>query len=90
MASNKQKVTHGVPQGSILGRTLFSLHVNDLPKSNVRLFADDTIMIVSDNSLDKLNNTANNDTKIINKWLTSNKLNLNVSKTSFMFFHLRK
>ena len=49
------KVTCGVPQGSILGRALFSLYVNDLPKfteSSVRLFADDKIMIMSDNSLD--------------------------------------
>ena len=33
-------------------------------------------MIMSDNSLDKLNNTANNEAKKIDKWLTSNKLTL--------------
>ena len=47
-------------------------------------------MIMSDNSLDKLNNTANNEAKIIEKWLTSNKLTLNVSKTSFMLFSRKK
>ena len=36
--------------------------------------------------LEKLNNTANNQAKIIDKWLTSNKLTLNISKTSFMLF----
>ena len=53
IASSKQKVTCGVPQGSILGPTLFSLYVNNLPKItefSVRLFADDTVMIMSDNS----------------------------------------
>ena len=93
IASNKQKVTCGVPQGSILGPTLFSLYVNDLPQftePSVRLFADDTIMIMSDNSLDNLNNTANNDAKITDKWLTSNKLALNTSKTSFMLFSTKK
>ena len=42
--------------GSILSPTLFSLYVNDLPKItefSVRLFADDTVMIMSDNSLEK-------------------------------------
>ena len=70
-------MTCGVPQGSILGSTLFSLYVNDLLKItefSVRLFGDDTVMIMSDNSLGKLNNAANNEAKIIDEWLTSNKL----------------
>ena len=93
IASSKQKVTCGVPQGSILGPTLFSLYVNDLPKItefSVRLFADDTVLIMSDNSLEKLNNAANNEAKIIDEWLTSKKLTLNTSKTCFMLFSPKK
>ena len=41
---------------------------------------------MSDNGLDKLNNTANNKATIIDKWLTSSKLALNPSQTSFMLF----
>ena len=38
-------VTSGIPQGSVLGPTLFTLFVNDMPQqvsSCVKLFADDT------------------------------------------------
>ena len=43
-------VLYGVPQGSVLGPCLFLMYISDMPdsiKSNIRLFADDTIMYLT-------------------------------------------
>ena len=80
----------GVPQGSVLGPTLFLLYINDLCKVSESLkfilFADDTNIFYTNKSYNKLFSVVNEELCKLSEWFRLNKLTLNVSKTNYMLF----
>ena len=86
--STERLIKCGVPQDSILGPLFFLLYINDLPqclnKTKPRLFADDTNLTASGDSITDLETAVNSDLENLRKWLIANKLSLNVAKTEFM------
>ena len=78
----------GVPQGSILSPTLFSIFINDLLSSTTFLqshaYADDTVFYGSDSSTGILCRKAQNDINVINQWCIDNGMFINANKFHFI------
>ena len=72
---------------------LFLLYVNDLPncldQAKPSMFADDTSITASSESVEELEALLNSDLDNIYQWLVANKLTLNVSKTEYMIIFSR-
>ena len=86
--SNIETLQCGVPQGSCLGPLLYSIFVNDMPyvleNAGMGIYADDTTMYVSSDSIEHVNEVLQQELKLVSEWITENKLKLNVLKTKCM------
>jgi hypothetical protein len=90
VCSTHEKITCGVPQGSILGPLLFLLYINDMCNVSDILFpilyADDSNVFISGKNVDNLMALMNIEISKIVSWLDCNKLSLNINKSNFMLF----
>jgi hypothetical protein len=81
-----------VPQGSLLGPTLFNIYINDLPYIEsdnnvaVSIYADDTSVTVRSGSIQLAVNKLNHVFKILEPWLEKWRIKVNASKCSATLF----
>lgn len=84
-------VLHGIPQGSVIGPLLFNLYTNDIYNfiSDILVFmyADDTTLFITSDSLQETKNISNVAINRLYEWFCSNKLSLNENKTNLLLFH---
>ena len=71
-AFDRARVVSGIPQGSVLGPSLFTIFINDIPNdinSNVQIFADDTKLYNSAYLNHLIQEDLNHLLQWSNKWL---------------------
>lgn len=97
--SDTTLVMTGVPQGSVLGPTLYLVYANSLQKhlsslgskdpnitSTVVTYADDTNILVGGQTMNSILESSSSTLSLLYEWIDKNKLVLNAAKTTCTIF----
>lgn len=91
IVSDEGLICDGVPQGSILGPTLFLTYINDLKEcklnGDINLYADDTAIYISNPDINIAAIKMNEDLKHFAAWALMSRLTVNVDKTKYMVMY---
>ena len=90
--SDCAKVTYGIPQGSVLGPTIFALFTNDMPAAvtsgTVYMYADYTIVYcVGTNTISQVTTLLNNALEELSEWCLVNTLTPHPTKCEAIALH---
>lgn len=93
--SEENTLTFGVPQGSILGPTLFIIYINSicrLSPSHCKIvaYADDTVLLLRGETWEETSYYAENALRDVLFSLSLNSLTLNTSKTKYITFAIKR
>ena len=79
-----KNIKKGVPQGSILGPTIFNIFVNDIfhfvKKSDLVNYADDNTLTFTHSDINVLKKTLEDESNILIKWFKENEMRANPDK----------
>jgi hypothetical protein len=78
-----------VPQGLVLGPLMFLIYINDIGEKLIslsRLFADDTSLGYSSQSVDQIKTVINHDLLELNAWSSKWLMSFNSENTEILFF----
>lgn len=91
--SSPKSIAAGVTQGSCLSPLLYSIYINDLPKSNdvtTSLFADDTLFYSSHLNKNFAINRLQRQIDAAAVWMDKWRIRLNIQKSTAVFFNSQK
>ncbi|CAH2108991.1 unnamed protein product [Euphydryas editha] len=90
--SSPRQIRAGVPQGSVLSPTLFSLYTNDIPipaestATKLALFADDTALFTTSTSMELLTRRLQFATDALSAWFKKWRFEVNADKSAAVHF----